>query len=353
VLINAVSRGDNVNCGALEDPLPLDWAVMADSPEAVRALLEAGADPNARWESHGDRFPLEEAIEGQPMGTRGHRSEIIRLLLRYGADPNARWCPFESRGEQAPGIPGCESDMGVTPLMAAAGLDQFDTTYRLLDAGGDPTLQDGRGATALDYASGQAVFELLLAAQFPDVPTRRARALAYLSRNVWPGQAILGDLFLASAYTSSWLNPPPPPPPGSGGGDAPASAPLHERAQRAALLLSVGADPNQRFSKELDWTVLALSISRRDLQSTSVLLKSGADPNGRWCSPVAIPFNMAVSKAHPDCTRQRGITPLMSATMLGDVDMIRLLVESGADPTLRDWQNRTARDYAVENKRGK
>ena len=45
------------------DPLPLDDAVMAGDAARVQGLLEGGANPNARWEGRGDRFPLQEAIE--------------------------------------------------------------------------------------------------------------------------------------------------------------------------------------------------------------------------------------------------------------------------------------------------
>jgi ankyrin repeat protein len=215
-LIAAAKRGEPVTCGPAEDPQPLDMAVALDRPDAVRVLLEAGADPNARWSWKGDRFPLQAAIESQPFGgPRVHRREIVRLLLQHGADPNARWCPFESRGGVPPNVPGCESASGVTPLIGAASYDQADITYLLLDAGADPAAMDGRGFSALDYATGRAVFELILAAQFPDPVTRRAQATN----------------FRKSPPDVVWLSPPPPPPPPrptNPVGPAPASASARE-----------------------------------------------------------------------------------------------------------------------------
>src|SRR3954447_5929109 len=76
-------------CGPAEDPLPLDIAVMKDDPALVLGLLEAHADPTARWSSHGDRFPLQEALETESYGRRStHRNQILGVLLTRGADPD-------------------------------------------------------------------------------------------------------------------------------------------------------------------------------------------------------------------------------------------------------------------------
>jgi hypothetical protein len=78
-------------CGPADSPPPLDEAVMRDEPALVLALLEAHADPTARWSSHGDRFPLQEVLEIQSYGRRStHREQIMRVLLSHGADPNQR-----------------------------------------------------------------------------------------------------------------------------------------------------------------------------------------------------------------------------------------------------------------------
>ena len=70
--------GAAFTCGPAHDPLPLDDAVMRDDPALVLGLLEAHADPTARWFSHGDRFPLQEALEIQSYGRPStHREQIL------------------------------------------------------------------------------------------------------------------------------------------------------------------------------------------------------------------------------------------------------------------------------------
>jgi len=153
------ARGATFTCGPASEPLLLDEAVATDSIDIVRALLEAHADPNARWTKKGDRFPLQESIQALSYGfPTTHRVEIIRLLLDHGADPNARWCPFESRlsndesRQSNGGLKGCTSAEGVSPLTLAAAGGDIEVVRMLLDAGADRTVRDASSRTAETYA---------------------------------------------------------------------------------------------------------------------------------------------------------------------------------------------------------
>ena len=123
-IAKAASQGEHFTCSDGSGPTPLDEAVLNNAPGFVDTLLRAGADPNARWSSRGDRFPLQEIVEAHSYGKSiTHRVEIMHLLFQHGADPNAQWCPFETRRTD-PGW--CTSKQGVTPLIMAAALDQAD-----------------------------------------------------------------------------------------------------------------------------------------------------------------------------------------------------------------------------------
>ena len=105
---------------------PLHDAVLRENVPLVRALLEAGANPNARTRKVGG-FPGER-LNATPlhlaMDTRrdpSKRLQIVNLLLQYGAKPNAK----DKRNE--------------TPLFAAIYKAQdADVVRTLLAAGAKP-----------------------------------------------------------------------------------------------------------------------------------------------------------------------------------------------------------------------
>jgi ankyrin repeat protein len=98
-IARVASLDGNVTCGGVEGPLPLDEAVLADSPERVHVLLESRPD---------------------------------RHMFAQG----------------------CERQRGVTPLMwaASSSLNAAALIRLLLEHGADPALRDWRGKTALGYA---------------------------------------------------------------------------------------------------------------------------------------------------------------------------------------------------------
>jgi ankyrin repeat protein len=341
------------------DPLPLDEAIQSGTLDDMRRLLEQGADPNARWE-YGDRFPLQEAFEA---GRYRYRVDdpvnAVRLLLQHGADPNARWCPFESR-RNWDGSAGCTNDTALTPLIYAAVISSREIVEMLLHAGADPHPRDWNGASALNYASDEVIFEMISRAMFPDLSTRDARAWQWLN-DYDGGPSIAGldtssPLIRAIRGLSGAAAPPPPMP-------APPRRPstrivrtyleYQERAERAiqgrlSILLRLGADPNLRSADgEFDWPPLAHALATDNFRAAALLLRNGADPNLRWCAQlVVVNYKYRVTR-EPACEESNGITALMFSAAADDRNSVDVLLQYKADRSLKDWAGRTALDYAA------
>jgi uncharacterized protein len=114
---------------------PLHLAAFFGEEEAVKILLERGADVNVVSRNPNIVVtPLHSAAAGSHPG-------IVKLLLEAGADVNAA------------------QDRGFTPLHSAANNDDRESAEALLAAGADPTLTTDDGKTAADLA-GEATSDL-------------------------------------------------------------------------------------------------------------------------------------------------------------------------------------------------
>jgi ankyrin repeat protein len=108
---------------------PLHLAAFFGHEDAVRALLEHGADANvvARHETL--------AVAPLHSAAAGAHSSIVRRLLDAGADANAR----------QPG--------GFTPLHAAAQNGDRESAEALVEHGADPSARTDDGSTPADLAA--------------------------------------------------------------------------------------------------------------------------------------------------------------------------------------------------------
>jgi ankyrin repeat protein len=111
---------------------PLHLAAFFGGAAAVRALLAAGADPNADSDNTFKVRPIHSATA---VGDR----ESVRALLEAGADPNVR------------------QEHDYTPLHGAAHGGDAELVRLLLAHGADPTLTTDDGKDARAMASGDAV----------------------------------------------------------------------------------------------------------------------------------------------------------------------------------------------------
>jgi uncharacterized protein len=117
----------------------LGLAAFLGGPEAVRILLERGADADDDADNRFGVRPVHAAAAA-------HDHETMRLLLEAGADPNQR-----QRG-------------GFTPLHEAAHADDVEMARLLLDHGADPALtaDDGRDARRMAADDGSTRVAQLL-----------------------------------------------------------------------------------------------------------------------------------------------------------------------------------------------
>jgi len=104
-----------------------------------------------------------------------------------------------------------------------------------------------------------------------------------------------------------------------------------------------------------DETALMLAANSNDLDSANLLITAGASVN----RPNWTPLHYAASKGHTsmmrllidndayiDAESPNGTTPLMMAAYYGNPAVTKLLLEEGADPTLKNDKQLTAYDFA-------
>jgi ankyrin repeat protein len=327
---------------ALHDAGPdgplLHVAAALRQTDLVRALLEAGADVNARDAS--GRTALHRA-------TWGHDPRTVKLLLASRADANA-----------------ADHD-GRTPLHVAADSPaRTETGELLLDRGADAWARDKQGVTPLETAATslhedrEQFLEAMLA--------RGVKPDVYAASALGKDEA-LKDLLEKDGSLAK-----------GGPGTHRASplhvAALHGRLGAARLLLDHGADPNAGAIKTSDGsdnpleptapghTPLFDAIGKKHLDVAELLLERGARvdvANAGGATPLhigAIAGEPAVRLllkhgAKPNVADRYGLTPLHLAAGFSDVGTVRALVEAGADITTKDAAALTALDHAYRGNR--
>ena len=132
-----IEAGADVNARASEDDTPLTCAVWFGAAcDCITALIEAGADAEASYFGTSDRMYRQGEWTALRIASYEGHTEQVKRLIAGGAKVNAA------------------GPDGITALMLAA--SYWDCTEEkvqvLLSAGADPLLKSREGKTAFDYA---------------------------------------------------------------------------------------------------------------------------------------------------------------------------------------------------------
>ncbi len=378
-----LAAGAQVNARNAEGRTALSFAAGFLDPDAMRLLLEHGADPNLT--DHRGTSPLLHAL--LPYRGEATRLEVVNLLLGKGADVNAR-APGDHRTalHQAlrPGHasvvqallqhgadPNARDDAGSTPLMYAVQrsyltADTADIVRLLAKAGADLNAQDATGRTAVVLAAASGNREAL-----PLLRVLGARDadehIAKTGLDVAPalGQAIRGRrLAAARLLVAAGV--------GVNETDDRGWTPLvyaadAGEAQMVEALLAAGARVDTKADDGS--TALMRAVRKRDIAIARRLLGAGAAVNatnkaGDTSLLIAAKFELMMVVARPGADSvQGGETPAgRGAVWTGGVtpmaptfetirdqepELVAVLLDAGADPNVKDRDGLTPLMYAA------
>ena len=326
-IVSALLRaGAKADAAYGEGETALMLAARSGNLESVKLLLEANADVN-----------VAETFRGQTalmLAANENHAAVVKTLLAAGAKPNTRSTEytFQKLTGGAGGIIHDRPQGGITALMLAARQGAIAAGIELVAGGADLTLEEPQyGFTAMQTAifNGHYAF---------------AKMLIEKGAPVNDGSLyIVVEMRNLAKYTNR------PNPPESENGVS--------HLDVAKLLVEKGADVNARYAKTIPprqaqgninvspgSTALYRAVRAIDLASVKLLIDAGANP----------------SLALTD-----GSTPLMAAAGLGaprggdeevteagdrndPVDVMKLLVEKGADVNAVNDLGMTPMHYAVQ-----
>jgi ankyrin repeat protein len=392
-----VHAGANVNAANREGATPLSLACTAGDPAVIRTLLDAGADPNERL-PNGESALMMAARTGTP--------RAIELLIERGADVNAAetlrgttplmWAVAYQHPEAAAVLIEHGADVSAKSKTTPRGRGPYlaDTTRaRIADfqrgvgqAGRAIPVDLGDKPGSKRYSDEDLFGEDLASAE----SARSARPAERGARTSGRGGSVAGPASSGAGAAAeqrasdedvdnAGRNPPE-----TWGGLTPlVFAARQGDLESAKLLLAAGADVNQ--VTEFGWSALLTAIHNRYYRFATYLLEQGADPNlatkGGWNPLYIATDNRNIEGGdyptrRPDMdhlaiieqllergadvnarmrssteTRtifthqwlhEEGATPFLRASQSGDLAVMRLLLEHGADPTIATDDETTA-----------
>jgi len=234
----------------------------------------------------------------------------IQAELKKGADVNAK------------------DRRGATPLMHAAAFGTLDAMKLLIDAGASVNARNAFDATALIWAAGDAAKVKLLLDSGADVKAvtkQRRTALIAASVHDPAGESV--RLLLAKGAD----------PRGGDGSAAVMASNGHDTAAMIALL-EKGADPNATGTDGFGFTPLMSAVSMNNPAAVKLILAKGAKAD------QATSGSLMVKKGKIALDK---LTPLMLAAPYASAEMVKALLDAGAQVDARDIRGMTPLMLAV------
>jgi uncharacterized protein len=131
---------------------PLVIASTMGQTDVVAALLDKGADPNARDKNSFTALhsAVRDSDYGEDRSSRAASVATVKVLLAHGADPNARLKQDKPSVKTVTEV----SLQGATPLALAAEVNNLEAIKLLVEGGADPRIPTEQGTTPLILAAG-------------------------------------------------------------------------------------------------------------------------------------------------------------------------------------------------------
>ena len=352
-----LQQKSDVNATQADGMTALHWATRMNDLETAQALIRAGAKPDVA--TRYGVTPIYLACENA-------NTAMIDLLLRAGVSPNSA-------------NPG-----GETALMTASRSGKADAVKLLLDRGASINATESvRGQTALMWAVTENhpdVVKLLLSrgaevnaqtkVEIPDgttgIPEARSGDIGAHGPGMYRGRAVPspsggltalhfaardGNLEMARILIDARADVER----RSGNGTRPmATAIINNHIELALYFLEKGADVNASDDfykrtplfaavemRDPDFTrdtASPLSDKRDPMDLIKALLDRGANPNAQVnTTPFRGFYQVSANWVNFD-----GQTAFIRAALSGDVTLMRLLLEHGADPNIKTYEGSTA-----------
>ena len=304
-----IASGVDVNTVDSDGTTALHWAAHHDDVESGQQLLAAGADP-----TRANQFGAQPIALASENGS----AKFIQLLLDAGANPNAA------------------SPEGETILMTATRTGGVAAVRLLLRHAANPNrAEEWRGQTALMWAAAENNLDAAhaLTSAGADIHARSTGGFSPLMFAVRAGHLDMARLLVdAGASPEETL---------LDGTSALVLAAKNGHYELGNFLLEHGADPN---ADDQGWTALhevkwtrrpnlgfnnpppIVTGSMQDIDFVRSLALHGADLNQRMTKEPNNRYRNVLNRI--------GATPFLLAAKAADVEMMRLLVELGADPLI-------------------